>query len=229
MLLCFVALFATGIVACPPALALKERYIVGGAELGANETVEGGVSTVAIQTEWNANTQLRIECTTNKLQAAQIELLGVSKEELILEGCKNGVSEIKGGTKTSLAGKCEVSNKPALMITGALGKNEQTGTILNILKPAVGANFGEVEIKEVAGGGGCAYGAAGGSKYKIEGGFALAWFGPNGEVEALEHELIFFPTCGSQITFATKRASLEVTVSKIKLNGAKVGKNWSVG
>jgi hypothetical protein len=220
--LCLIAALMMSAVASSPALA--QRYFVEGVELGAAETVGGGVSVAAIQATWNANTQLRIECTTNKLRGAAIETLGDSKDELVLEGCKNGVSEIKNGTKTGLAAKCEVSNTPTVGMTGLLGTTNNRP--IDLLFPAVGGLFGEVEIKEVAGGGGCAYGAAGGTKYKLTGRGA-AWFGATGETENPEHELVFLP-CQSEIKFETKNASIEATLVKIELSGAQVGKKWSV-
>jgi hypothetical protein len=220
-----VAVLVASAATAAPALA-GEEYFVEKAALPAAETVEGAGSAVTIQVEWNATTKLLLECTASKLQGASIETMGKAKEELVLEGCKNNVAEIKNNTRTSLTGKCEVSNTPTLAVKGQLGTSVVTGMVLNLLTPAMGAMWGEVEIKEVAGGGGCAYGVAAGTKYKVTE-TAESWFGLTGEEENIEHELILLP-CQSAIKFEGKRAFIQTTVTKIKLSGGRLGKKWSV-
>jgi hypothetical protein len=209
----------------PQALA-GEEYLIQKAALTAAENVEGAGSAVSIVVAWSPSVKLILECTSSKLQGGTIEPMGKSKDELILEGCKNNVREINNGTPFSLTGKCEVSNTPALAIKGVLAEFNEL--LYNNLNPETGTSFGEVAIKEVANGGGCAYAGANGVaiKYKITGQI-VAWFGLTGLEENVEHTLTFIPCVSQLLRFEGKRAFIEATVSAMKLSGGNVGKTWS--
>jgi hypothetical protein len=209
------------------AWAIPEAYFIENKEVAGaeTETIGGSPGNAVLDVLWAANTKLQIECTTNKLQKAEIVKAGVSPGEYALSACNASEIEIKTGAKKNLAGKCEVM--PITLETVGALKMAGAKLLDRVIPLPVSGIFGTVTIKEIAAG--CApYGAGGaGTIYNVEGS-TIASYGAKGEEEAKEHELTFSNTCPN-MRFEGRALTFELTVSKIALTGGKVNKTWRAG
>lgn len=88
-------------------------------------------------------------------------------------------------------------------------------------RPSSGTVFVEIEIT----GASCVFKKSVGN-YKTEGTY-IASLGQEAEIAKKEGEIRFDAT-GSNVTFEGKKAGYTNTVSKVKLSGTKVGKEWYV-
>lgn len=154
--------FASSAWAIPEAYFIENKEVAG----AETETIGGSPGNAVLDVLWAANTKLQIECTTNKLQKAEIVKAGASPGEYALSACNASEIEIKTDAQKNLAGKCEVM-PITLQTVGAL---KMAGAkLLDLVIPLpVSGIFGTVTIKEIAAG--CApYGAGGaGTTYNVE-------------------------------------------------------------
>jgi hypothetical protein len=220
IILSLLAAFAATVAAAGPVSAATTNKFYEGSgapqkEVPMGEKIDATVGTAYLRSEI-AGAKIMIECTTNTFSGEVANVTGGSAGAIHFTGCS--LFEIKNGIKTAEPA-CTVT-VPEFKFKDQLIEGAKSGVVEDEFKPNAGTIFVEIKIEGAT----CAFKSA--NPFKTEGTY-IATTDAEGEVSKVKHEFVF-TSCGSNITFATKKASFNNIVTNVEVGPVGMKKSWYV-